>query len=59
MPYTISQNVNPEVNPTNWATVRSIDNPFPPIQQVKPQTTAELNAANPRVLGHGFENETP
>ena len=59
VPYTISQNVNPEVNPTNWANVRSIDNPFPPIQQVKPQTTAELNAANPRVLGHGFENETP
>ena len=58
VPYTISQNVNPEVNPTNWAGVRSIDNPFPAIQQVKPQTTAELNAANPRVLGHGFENET-
>jgi hypothetical protein len=59
VPYTISQNVNPEVNPTNWANVRSIDNPFAPIQMVKPQTTAELNAANPRVLGHGFENETP
>jgi hypothetical protein len=26
---------------------------------VKPRTTAELQAANPRVLGHSFENETP
>jgi hypothetical protein len=59
VPYTISQNVNPEVNPTNWANVRAIDNPFPAVQPVKPLTTAELNAANPRVLGHGFENETP
>jgi hypothetical protein len=59
VPYTISQNVQPEVNPTNFANVRSIDNPFPAIQQVKPQTTAELNAANPRILGHGFENQTP
>jgi len=59
VPYTISQNVNPEVNPTNFGALRSIDNPFPPIQPVKPRTTAELNAANPRVLGHGFENETP
>ena len=27
--------------------------------QVKPRTTEELQAANPRVLGHSFENETP
>ena len=59
VPYTISQNVQPEVNPVNFANVRSIDNPFPAIQQLKPVTTAELNAANPRVLGHGFDNETP
>ncbi|HTV03364.1 MAG TPA: TonB-dependent receptor [Luteitalea sp.] len=59
VPYTISQNVNPEVNPTNFGIVRSVDNPFPAIQQLKPQGTAELNAANPRVLGHSFENETP
>jgi hypothetical protein len=59
VPYTISQNVNPEVNPVNFAAVRTIDNPFPAIQQLKPLTTAELNAANPRVLGHSFENETP
>ena len=39
--------------------VRTIDNPFPAIAQVKPRTTAELQAANPRVLGHSFENETP
>lgn len=59
VPYTISQNVNPEVNPTNFANVRTIADPFPPVVQLKPLTTAELNAANPRVLGHSFENETP
>ncbi|HYP13133.1 MAG TPA: TonB-dependent receptor, partial [Bryobacteraceae bacterium] len=61
VPYTISQNV-PSVtvnNPAQLATLRSIDNPFPAIAQVKPRTTAELIAANPRVLGHSFENETP
>ena len=26
---------------------------------MKPRTTEELQAANPRVLGHSFENETP
>jgi hypothetical protein len=57
VPYTISQNVNSEVNPTNFSTVRTIEDPFPPIVQVKPRTTAELQAANPRVLGHSFENE--
>jgi hypothetical protein len=59
VPYTISQNVNFAVNPTDFSAVRTIDNPFPPIVQVKPRTTAELQAANPRVLGHSFENETP
>jgi hypothetical protein len=59
VPYTISQNVNPEVNPVNFANVRTIADPFPAVVQLKPQTTAELNAANPRVLGHSFENETP
>jgi len=59
VPYTISQNVSSETNPTDFSTVRTIDNPFPPIAQVKPTTTAQLNALNPRVLGHSFENETP
>jgi hypothetical protein len=59
VPYTISQNVNHETNPLDFSRVRSIDNPFPDITLVKPRTTAELNAANPRVLGHSFENETP
>ena len=39
--------------------MRTLDDPFPPIAQVQPRTTAELQAANPRVLGHSFENETP
>jgi Carboxypeptidase regulatory-like domain/TonB-dependent Receptor Plug Domain/TonB dependent receptor len=59
VPYTISQNVNHEVNPADFSVVRTIDNPFPAIVPVKPRTTAELQAANPRVLGHSFENETP
>ncbi len=59
VPYTISQNYAPETNPLNWATVPTINNPFPAIVPVKPKTTAELNAANPRVLGHDFENKTP
>jgi outer membrane receptor protein involved in Fe transport len=59
VPYTISQNVTNPTNPTNFGSVRTIDDPFPPIVQVQPRTTAELQAANPRVLGHSFENETP
>jgi hypothetical protein len=59
VPYTISQNVSSATNPTDFSVIRTIDNPFPPIAQVKPRTTAELQAANPRVLGHSFENETP
>ena len=57
VPYTISQNVNFATNPTDFSTVRTIEDPFPAIVQVKPRTTAELQAANPRVLGHSFENE--
>jgi hypothetical protein len=59
VPYTISQNVSTVTNPTDFSTIRTINDPFPPIAQVKPRTTAELQAANPRVLGHSFENETP
>ena len=59
VPFVISQNVNHETNPLDFSRVRTIDNPFPPIVPVKPTTTAELIAANPRVAGHGYENETP
>ena len=38
--------------------MRTIADPFPPIVPVKPTTTAELIAANPRVSGHSYENET-
>ena len=58
VPYTISQNVSSETNPLSFANVRTLTDPFPPIQQIKPRTTEELNAANPRVLGHAFDNET-
>jgi hypothetical protein len=63
VPYTISQTVAPEAFPSAAAftsgALRNISDPFPAIIPVKPRTTAELNAANPRVLGHSFENETP
>jgi Carboxypeptidase regulatory-like domain len=59
VPYTISQNISFATNPTDFSGIRTIDNPFPAIVQVKPLTTAELQAANPRVLGHSFVNETP
>ena len=60
VPYTISQNVNGRGEPDQLgqrarrSTTRSRRS-----SRCKPQTTAELNAANPRVLGHWFENETP
>ena len=59
VPFVISQNVQHETNPlNNMAGVRTIADPFPPIVPVKPTTTAELIAANPRVAGHSYENET-
>jgi hypothetical protein len=61
VPYTISQNYSVETNPLVYTPDRvpQLSNPFPPIVQVKPRTTEELNAANPRVMGHSFSNETP
>jgi len=61
VPFTISQNYSTETNPLDFSPSRvpRLSNPFPPIAPVKPMTTAELNAANPRVVGHGFSNDTP
>ena len=59
VPFAISQNVNHETTPLDMSTLRTIADPFPAIVPVKPQSTAELIAANPRVQGHSFENETP
>jgi hypothetical protein len=61
VPYTISQNYLVETNPLDYSPARvpRLSNPFPPIVPVQPRTTAELNAANPRVLGHSFSNDTP
>jgi Carboxypeptidase regulatory-like domain/TonB-dependent Receptor Plug Domain len=58
VPFTISQNVQHQTNPLDFSQVRTIDNPFPAIVPIKPMTTAELRAANPRVIGHGYSNET-
>ena len=58
VPFVISQNVQHETNPLDFSRVRTIADPFPPIVPVQPRTTAELIAANPRVSGHSFDNET-
>jgi hypothetical protein len=61
VPFTISQNYSTETNPLDLSPSRvpRLSNPFPAVNPIKPMTTAELNAANPRVIGHGFSNETP
>jgi hypothetical protein len=58
-PWAVTQNFSTETNPLNYGTLPLISQPFAPITTIQPRTTAELNAANPRVLGHSFENETP
>jgi outer membrane receptor protein involved in Fe transport len=61
VPFTISQNFSPATNPpgTQMSGIPTINNPFPPITPVMPLTTAALNAANPSVIGHAFNNLTP
>ncbi|HKX26628.1 MAG TPA: carboxypeptidase regulatory-like domain-containing protein [Blastocatellia bacterium] len=63
VPYAVSQTEAPPTIPTAGmfanGTIRSIDDPFKAITTDQPRTTAELNAANPRVLGHSFANDTP
>ena len=61
VPDSISQNYSVETNPLVYTPDRvpPLSNPFPAIVPVKPQGTAELNAANPIVFGHTFSNETP
>jgi outer membrane receptor protein involved in Fe transport len=61
VPNSVSQNYSVETNPLDFSPSRvpRLSNPFPQIVPVKPQTTAELNAANPLVFGHAFSNETP
>ena len=58
VPYIFTQNVVPEVNPTDFSRVPVINRPFPAIQTIKPRTTAELNAANPGGQGHDYNNLT-
>jgi hypothetical protein len=61
IPNSISPNYSVETNPLVYTPDRvpRLSNPFPAIVPLKPQTTAELNAANPIVFGHAFSNETP
>jgi hypothetical protein len=61
VPFTTSQNFSPATDPpgNQMRNIPSIDNPFPPITPAMPLTTADLNAANPSVIGHAFDNLTP
>lgn len=61
VPDSISQNYSVETNPLVYTPDRvpPLSQPFPAIVPVKPNGTAELNAANPTVFGHAFSNETP
>jgi hypothetical protein len=59
VPYTISQNVSFATNPTDFSTVRTLGRSLPGHRPGEAAHDAELQAANPRVLGHSFENETP
>jgi hypothetical protein len=61
VPNSTSQNYSVETNPLDFSPNRvpRLSNPFPAIVPLKPQGTAQLNAANPLVFGHAFSNETP
>lgn len=61
VPYVISQTPfgNIPVNPTNFSSIPTINQPFPAVAPLQPITTAELNAANIGILGHSFQNQTP
>src|SRR5262249_34855834 len=61
VPFTISQNFSPDISPPGdqMRSIPSIDNPFQPISPAMPLTTADLNAANPSVISHAFDNLTP
>ena len=51
VPYTISQNVSFATNPTDFTTVRTIDDPFPPIVQV---SRAPPRNCRQRTRGPGY-----
>ncbi len=59
VPYIVSQGYTPPPYPTEMASIPTIGNPFGPPTTVQPLTTAQLNAANPYVLGEAFANQTP
>jgi hypothetical protein len=61
VPFVVSQTPfgNIPVNPTDWSTIPTINNPFPAVTTTKPITTAQLNASGVGVLEHSFENQTP
>jgi hypothetical protein len=61
LPWAISQNTTaPDTRyPLSLAGLPTINNPFPSPTPVQPKTTAELIAANPRILWQNWDNPTP
>ncbi len=60
-PWLMSQSYSPDEYPlgTDMASAPTIADPFGPPVIVQPTNTAQLNAANPYVLGQNFSNLTP
>ncbi len=61
IPLSVSQSYSNDTTPANFATVTTINRPFPTPVQFKPTTTAALNAVVPvpSIIGHEFSNLTP
>ncbi len=61
IPLSVSQSYANDPTPANFATVTTINRPFPTPVQFKPTTTAALNAVVPvpTIIGHEFSNMTP
>ncbi|MBI1764060.1 MAG: carboxypeptidase regulatory-like domain-containing protein [Acidobacteria bacterium] len=61
IPLSVSQSYANDTTPANFATVTTINRPFPTPVQFKPTTTAALNAVVPvpTIIGHEFSNLTP
>ena len=61
IPLSVSQSFSNDTTPANFATVTTINRPFPTPVQFKPTTTAALNAVvpTPTIIAHEFSNKTP
>ena len=59
VPWIVAQSYAPATSPIGMAGVPTINQPFAAPIPVQPMTTADLNAANPSVIGNGMNNLTP